>query len=48
MDPAEAPTMEEYRKGRTAAYGKSETKKADGDERVEEQVINGVVVKHYN
>ncbi|EKM77199.1 hypothetical protein AGABI1DRAFT_77616 [Agaricus bisporus var. burnettii JB137-S8] len=39
------PTMEQWRKGRTAAYGKSElTKKGT----VEEEVINGVLVKHYN
>ncbi|PBK58476.1 Clavaminate synthase-like protein [Armillaria solidipes] len=45
---ADAPTMEEWRKGRTAAYGKSELKKAEGEEKIEEEVINGVVVKHYN
>jgi len=40
------PTMEAYRKGRTAAYGQSELKSMrDG---VEEEVISGVVVKHYN
>ncbi len=44
---ADAPTMEEWRKGRTAAYGKSQLKKAEGEERIEEEVINGVVVKHY-
>ncbi len=44
---ADAPTMEEWRKGRTAAYGISQFKKAEGEERIEE-VINGVVVKHYN
>ena len=42
----DAPTTEQWRKGRTSAYGKSELKKTvDG---VEEEVINGVVVKHYN
>ncbi|KAF5358211.1 hypothetical protein D9756_001600 [Leucocoprinus leucothites] len=41
----ETPTMEEWRKGRTSAYGQSElTKKGQ----VEEEVINGVLVKHYN
>ncbi|KAG7440383.1 Clavaminate synthase-like protein [Guyanagaster necrorhizus] len=45
---ADAPTMEDWRKGRTAAYGKSQLKKAEGEERIEEEVINGVVVKHYN
>ncbi|SJL12377.1 uncharacterized protein ARMOST_15803 [Armillaria ostoyae] len=44
----DAPTMEEWRKGRTAAYGNSQLKKAEGEERIEEEVINGVVVKHYN
>ncbi|KAJ3556971.1 hypothetical protein NP233_g11853 [Leucocoprinus birnbaumii] len=40
-----APTMEEWRKGRTSAYGQSElTKKGQ----VEEEMINGVLVKHYN
>ncbi len=40
-----SPTMEQWRKGRTTAYGQSElTKKGE----VEEEVINGVVVKHYN
>ncbi|KAJ7059259.1 Clavaminate synthase-like protein [Mycena amicta] len=42
----EAPTMEQWRRGRTSAYGKSELLKADSD--VEEEVINGVLVKHYN
>ncbi|KAI0708376.1 Clavaminate synthase-like protein [Earliella scabrosa] len=42
----DAPTTEQWRRGRTSAYGQSELKKAD--ERVEEEVINGVVVKHYN
>ena len=42
----EAPSMEEWRKGRTAAYGKSELiRKEDG---VEVEEIAGVVVKHYN
>jgi len=43
----EAPTMEQWRKGRTAAYGQSDLKKAE-TEGVETEVINGVVVKHYN
>lgn len=39
------PTMEQWRKSRTSAYGQSElTKKGE----VEEEIINGVVVKHYN
>ncbi|EIW52052.1 Clavaminate synthase-like protein [Trametes versicolor FP-101664 SS1] len=45
-DDADAPTMEQWRRGRTSAYGQSELKKKD--EVVEEEVINGVVVKHYN
>ncbi|KAF9477670.1 Clavaminate synthase-like protein [Pholiota conissans] len=40
------PTMEAWRKGRTQAYGQSELK-ATGNG-VEEEIINGVVVKHYN
>ncbi|KZT26009.1 Clavaminate synthase-like protein [Neolentinus lepideus HHB14362 ss-1] len=42
----EAPTMEVWRRGRTSAYGKSELKKDESGADVE--VINGVVVKHYN
>ncbi|KAK0481266.1 Clavaminate synthase-like protein [Armillaria novae-zelandiae] len=45
---ADAPTMEEWRKGRTAAYGKSQLQKVEGEEKIEAEVINGVVVKHYN
>ncbi|KAI0819369.1 hypothetical protein BC628DRAFT_1036591 [Trametes gibbosa] len=45
-DDADAPTMEQWRRGRTRAYGQSELEKKD--ETVEEEVINGVVVKHYN
>ncbi|TCD61508.1 hypothetical protein EIP91_008305 [Steccherinum ochraceum] len=44
----DAPTMEEYRKGRIIAYGNSETKKLDGKENVEVQMIGKVLVKHYN
>ncbi|KAH9944883.1 Clavaminate synthase-like protein [Amylocystis lapponica] len=43
---ADAPTMEQWRRGRTSAYGQTELKKKD--ERVEEELINGVLVKHYN
>ena len=42
----DAPTTEQWRRARTSAYGKSDLKKKD--ERVEEEIINGVVVKHYN
>ena len=41
-----APTMREWREGRSKAYGLSELKRRD--DTVEEQVINGVVVRHYN
>ncbi|KAH8077494.1 Clavaminate synthase-like protein [Cristinia sonorae] len=44
----EAPTMGDYRKGRIIAYGNSETKKVDGKETVEVQMIGNVLVKHYN
>ncbi|KIJ63602.1 hypothetical protein HYDPIDRAFT_29394 [Hydnomerulius pinastri MD-312] len=44
---SDAPTMEEWRKGRTSAYGQSELK--SGQEKgVEEEIINGVLVRHYN
>jgi len=46
FDDAEAPTMEQWRKGRTSAYGQSDLKKSEEDG-VEVEVINGVVVKHY-
>lgn len=42
----DAPTAEIWRKGRTAAYGKSDLAKAQNG--VEEEYINGVLVKHYN
>ncbi|TFK28289.1 Clavaminate synthase-like protein [Coprinopsis marcescibilis] len=41
------PTMEKWRRGRTAAYGQSELKQSAASDGVEEEVINGVVVKHY-
>jgi isopenicillin N synthase-like dioxygenase len=42
----DAPTVEQWRKWRTAAYGQTDLK--DSAERgVQEEVINGVVVKHY-
>ncbi|CAA7263310.1 unnamed protein product [Cyclocybe aegerita] len=43
---AEAPKMMEWRRARTAAYGRSELKPADKG--VEEEVLHGVVVRHYN
>jgi hypothetical protein len=43
----DAPTMEEWRKNRTNAYGSSQL--VPGQEKgVEEEIISGVVVKHYN
>ncbi|KII84323.1 hypothetical protein PLICRDRAFT_46193 [Plicaturopsis crispa FD-325 SS-3] len=42
----QAPFMETWRRERTSAYGKTDLKKTgDG---VEEEILNGVVVKHYN
>ncbi|KIJ16378.1 hypothetical protein PAXINDRAFT_75534, partial [Paxillus involutus ATCC 200175] len=42
-----APTMEVWRKGRTIAYGQSELK--SGPEKgIQEETINGVLVKHWN
>ncbi|KAG7087321.1 hypothetical protein E1B28_013298 [Marasmius oreades] len=51
---SDAPTMKDWRLGRTLAYGQN--KKEDelkgggkvGEAKVTEEVINGVVVKHYN
>jgi len=42
----EVPSMETWRKARTATYGQTDLKPAGN--RVEEELINGVVVKHYN
>ncbi|KAF8557505.1 Clavaminate synthase-like protein [Imleria badia] len=42
-----APTIEQWRKGRTSAYGQSDLKQGQ-EKGVEEEVINGVVVKHWN
>lgn len=42
-----APTMEEWRKGRSVAYGRTELK-VSTEKGVEEEIISGVVVKHYN
>ncbi|KAK0209350.1 Clavaminate synthase-like protein [Armillaria fumosa] len=44
----DVPSMEEWRKGRTAAYGKTQLRKVEGEERVEEEVVAGVVTKYYN
>ncbi|KZT29995.1 Clavaminate synthase-like protein [Neolentinus lepideus HHB14362 ss-1] len=40
------PTMEVHRKARTSAFGKSEA--AKGENGVDIEVLNGVLVKHYN
>ena len=45
IDDERAPTAEAWRKGVTAAYGYSTLTKKDN---VEEEVITGVVVTHYN
>ncbi|RPD60545.1 Clavaminate synthase-like protein [Lentinus tigrinus ALCF2SS1-7] len=42
----DAPTAREWRMARTRAYGLSELQRRD--DVVEEQVLNGVVLKHYN
>ncbi|KAJ7726562.1 hypothetical protein DFH07DRAFT_236452 [Mycena maculata] len=44
----EAPTMEEWRKNRTIAYGSSQLIPSVREKGVEEEIISGVVVKHYN
>ncbi|KAG6828486.1 hypothetical protein H0H92_007801 [Tricholoma furcatifolium] len=46
-DPSDAPTMEEWRKNRTKTYGKVALKQG-AENGVEEELVNGVVVKHYN
>ncbi|KAI0638899.1 Clavaminate synthase-like protein [Trametes polyzona] len=42
----DAPTMREWRQGRYKAYGMSKTTKKD--DVVEEQIVRGIVLKHYN
>jgi len=44
----DAPTMEMWRKGRTASYGRVSLKVAAEEKNVEIEVVSGVVVKHYN
>lgn len=46
LDDEHPPTMREWRKARTSAYGK--TKLVQGEDGVDHEVINGVVVRHYN
>ncbi|KAF8586080.1 Clavaminate synthase-like protein [Ramaria rubella] len=43
----EAPVVKDWRRARTSAYGQSELKKGE-QAGIEEEVIGGVVVKHYN
>lgn len=43
---AEAPTMEEWRKARTIAYGTSKLTKEKSGHEVE--IVNGIQVKHFN
>lgn len=43
----DAPTMEEWRKARTSAYGKSQLN-VGKESGIEEEIINGIIVKHYN
>jgi len=47
FDDESVPTMEQWRRGRTSAYGKTELKHGV-ESGVEEEIINGVLVKHYN
>ncbi|KAJ3774622.1 Clavaminate synthase-like protein [Lentinula raphanica] len=44
----DAPLMSEWRKARTSAYGQTALLKSNTEARIEEEVINGVIVKHYN
>ncbi|KAJ6608870.1 hypothetical protein B0H10DRAFT_2301342 [Mycena sp. CBHHK59/15] len=46
-EPKDAPTMEEWRKNRTIAYGSSQLRQGQ-EKGVEEEIISGVLVKHYN
>ena len=44
---AEPPVVEDWRRARTAAYGQTELKTGE-QPGTEEEIIKGVVVKHYN
>lgn len=46
FDGINPPTMKEWRKGRTTSYGQVELKPTENG--TEEEIVNGVVVKHYN
>ena len=43
----DAPTVESYRTARVATYGKTVLKPSQ-DKAIEEEVVSGVVVRHYN
>ena len=46
FEDADAPTMAQWRKGRSSRYGQAANEKTpDGHE---QDVVNGIVVKHYN
>lgn len=45
-EPQDAPTMKAWRTGRVLTYGKAQLMMKEKG--VEEEVVNGVVVKHYN
>ncbi|KAJ8095772.1 hypothetical protein PM082_022879 [Marasmius tenuissimus] len=46
-EPEDAPTMKQWRTGVTAAYGRSNLT-AGQEQEVEEEMIHGVLVKHFN
>ncbi|OCH94655.1 Clavaminate synthase-like protein [Obba rivulosa] len=46
FEEATAPTMEMWRKSRASTYGQTQLKKTEAD--VEEELIDGILVKHYN
>ncbi|KAL4262435.1 iron/ascorbate-dependent oxidoreductase family protein [Pleurotus pulmonarius] len=48
FEDGKVPTMAEWRKQRTARYGRSQLKASVEEEGVEEEIIHGAVVKHYN
>jgi isopenicillin N synthase-like dioxygenase len=43
-----APLAETWRKGRTLIYGKTDVLTKGKEHNVEEEVLEGIVVKHYN
>lgn len=42
------PSMETWRKGRTAAYGQTELNPVENLKGVEVEMINGHLIRHYN